>query len=380
MRHHGQAVRRGLEIDEPETLDAAPEIQARHRKDVRAFVDRRQLVVGQVAEEPHRQVRLARRHRPQLRLVVAFALASDHPVLEPRPEFRRQQLQGLQRLALALARMQTTDRQDHQARLGGGRFRRHSRQVGSQGARRQHHPLRGRREVAAQQLLGVIAQGADPRRAPNQPAGQPAPQRAPGKLEDLRPVEREHQPAGAKAGQKLQQHHRHHGSRLREVDDGASQLPPLAHQLARQHPLATQIMGAPQGQPPQTKRPVVLARRRRCRLGPDLHVVTQRRGSPRDFLGEGRDPASPRVELVGDQVDRRGAGGVGGGAHALGRSRAPAGRAQRQPRAVSKGRKGRQRKRAGGPPTVRPPGRERASPPPKCPIAQALAPRAPRMK
>jgi hypothetical protein len=158
------------------------------------------------------------------------------------------------------------------------------------------------REALKQELLGVGRQRAHAGRMADQPPGEPAANGAVGEAQDLRAVEREDEALGSEGGEELQQHHRQHGARLRDIDRGVSKLPAVPDELARQPDLANEVVRALERHPPKPERPR-LVRLAWGGLGPDLYVVSQVGGGPGDLLGERGYPPADRIELMGDEKE-----------------------------------------------------------------------------
>ena len=121
------------------------------------------------------------------------------------------------------------------------------------------------------------------------------------------------QPAGAEGVEKLEQHHRHHGPRLRQVDRGVTEIAPMPNQFPGQLDLAPQVVRTFERKPTETKRPVGALNGRGGGLGPDLDVVAQTGAGAGDFLGKRRDAAPHGIKFVRDQEDGPIARGGGGG-------------------------------------------------------------------
>ena len=300
MGHDRERMGCRLEVNEAKALDAAPVGHAGEGKDVRAVVDVGQLLVGDVPEEADGKSGIKRGLVPQELLVVALVAPSHDPILDPGAHVLGEHLERLERDQLSLARMEAAHREDDDLRLGPGGPLVDDGEVRAQGARGKECLLRRMGESLEEQLLRVGREGADPGRMPDQAPGKPAPKRAPGEVEDLRPVEREDQAPGPKRLEELEHHHGQHRPRLRQVYGGVAQLPAPGHQLAGQLDLADEVVATLERKPPDLEGPLLL-HAGRCGLGPDLHVIAQVDRGLGDLLGEGGYPPTDRVELMGDE-------------------------------------------------------------------------------
>jgi len=134
----------------------------------------------------------------------------------------------------------------------------HHREVRAQGARGEEHLVGCVGEALEKQLLGVGRQRADPCRVPDQPAGEPATQRAAREREYLRAVESEDEALRAERLEELEQHHGQHRPRLGKVDRRISQLAPGRNQLPGEPDLAGEVVGALERQPAYSEGPFLL--------------------------------------------------------------------------------------------------------------------------
>ena len=121
-------------------------------------------------------------------------------------------------------------------------------------------------------------------------------------------MKRQYEATRAEGVEKLQEHHRHHRPRFRQIDGGVAEFAAVADQCARELGLAPEIVRALERKAAKAEGPVGTLDGGRSRLGPDLDVVTEARAGTGYFLGEGRDAAPHRIKLVRNQKNRPGVG------------------------------------------------------------------------
>ena len=272
---------------------------------VRPLVDLDQLLVGNVSEEADRERGVQVRHGAEPVLIVALVPAAHDPVLDPAADFGRKHLQGLEGDHLALARVQPAHGEDNDLVLRVRGSRGDDRKIGPQRPGCQEDLVGGVREALEQELLRVGRECAHARRVADQPPREPPEQRAAREAQDLGSVERQHEPLRPECLEELQQHHRQHRARLREIDRCVPQLAPGRDQFAGELELADQVVGALEGKPPHPERPILFDMGG-SGLRPNLHIVSQIGGGLGDFLGKRGYAAAHRIKLMRDEKKGRG--------------------------------------------------------------------------
>ena len=162
--------------------------------------------------------------------------------------------------------------------------------------------------MSDEQFLRVMGECADASGPADELSGEPATQGAAGELEDFRAVKREHEASRAEGVEKLQEHHRHHRPRFRQIDGGVAEFAAVADQFARELGLAPDIVRALERKAAKAEGPVGSFDGGRSGLGPDFDVVAETRAGTGNFFGEGRDTAPHRIKLVRNQKNRPGVG------------------------------------------------------------------------
>ena len=293
------------------------EVDARHREDVGTVVKIGEFLVGNVAKEADGEIGFSGGGGAELGLVVSLALAADDPVFDARADVRSEGLQGLQSEELAFARVEAADGENDDFFPGGRRFGRDDGEVRAEGAGSEKNLFGGGGEMGDEQFLRVMGESADAGGPADELSGEPATQGAAGELEDFRAVKREHEAARAEGVEKLQEHHRHHRPRFRQIDGGVAEFAAVADQCARELGLAPEIVRALERKAAKAEGPVGTFDGGRSGLSPDFDIVAEAGAGTGNFFGEGRDTAPHRIKLVRNQKNRPGVGSRWKGGHAL---------------------------------------------------------------
>ena len=237
VRHDRQSMRRRLEINEPEAFDAPVQVDAGHRKNIRAVVNVRRVRRPAGCQKTAPPVPAA--PRPRRADVASYVPLLWPPTIQYSMRLRisrRKHLQRLEGEQLTFPRMKPADREHDDLVLRRFRLRRHDRKVGPQRAGSQIDFIRRFRKMAEQQFLGVSAQGADARRASDKLARQPAPMRPAHKLQDFRSVKSQHEAARSEGLVGFLQ-----GLAVRSIEKRYLKDPPPADFRVNVNPLVTWI-------------------------------------------------------------------------------------------------------------------------------------------